>query len=93
MKWRGQNGGGPLYRYSAAGLEPVDRTSLAAEKIRERQGLQHALQPRIGVLADDLLVVAEEYGLVGARLAGATSSRCTGPGQLCSDIRAELLPS
>jgi hypothetical protein len=33
-----QNGRMLLYRYSADGLEPVDRTSLAAEKIRERQG-------------------------------------------------------
>jgi hypothetical protein len=32
----------PLYRHSAAGLDPVDRTSLAAEKIRERQDLQRA---------------------------------------------------
>jgi hypothetical protein len=52
----------PLYRYSAVGLEPVDRTSLAAEKIRERQGLQRALRQRIEVLGDDLLVVDEEYG-------------------------------
>jgi len=29
----------PLYRYSSGSLDPVDRTSLAAEKIRERQGL------------------------------------------------------
>jgi hypothetical protein len=53
----------PLYRYSAAGLEAVDRTSLAAEKIRERQDLQRALRQRIEILGDDLLVVAEEYGL------------------------------
>lgn len=53
----------PLYRYSAAGLEPVDRTSLAAEKIRERQGLQRALRQRIDVLGDDLLVIAEEYSM------------------------------
>ena len=53
----------PLYRYRAAGLEPVDRTSFAAEKIRERQDLQRALRLRIDVLGDDLLVIAEEYSL------------------------------
>jgi hypothetical protein len=53
----------PLYRYSATGLEAVDRTSFAAERIRERQDLQRVLRQRIDVLGDDLLVVAEEYGL------------------------------
>lgn len=53
----------PLYLYGAAGLEAVDRTSLAAEQIRERQDLQRVLRQRIDVLGDDLLVVAEEYGL------------------------------
>lgn len=58
-----QNGTMPLYRYGATGLEAVDRTSLAAELIRERQDLQRVLRQRIDVLGDDLLVVAEEYGL------------------------------
>jgi hypothetical protein len=53
----------PLYRYRATGLEVVNRTSLAAEQIRERQDLQRVLRQRIDVLGDDLLVVAEEYGL------------------------------
>jgi len=53
----------PLYRYSSGSLDPVDRTSLAAEKIRERQDLQRALRQRIDVLGEDLLVVAEEYGM------------------------------
>ena len=53
----------PLYRYSATGLKAVDRTSLTVEKIRERQDLQRALRQQIGILGDDLLVVAEEYGL------------------------------
>lgn len=52
-----------LYRYSSGSLEPVDKTSLAAEKIRERQDLQRALRQRIDVLGDDLLVVAEEYAV------------------------------
>jgi hypothetical protein len=33
----------PLYRYGATGLEAVDRTSLAAAQIRERQDLQRVL--------------------------------------------------
>src|SRR6266849_103872 len=53
----------PLYRYSSGSLDPVDRTSLAAEKIRERQDLQRALRQRIDVLGEDLLVVAEEYAM------------------------------
>jgi RecB family endonuclease NucS len=53
----------PLYRYSVTGLEAVDRTTLAAAQIRERQDLQRVLRQRIDVLGDDLLVVAEEYGL------------------------------
>jgi hypothetical protein len=40
---------------------PVDRTSLAAAQIRERQDLQRVLRQRIDVLGDDLMVVAEEY--------------------------------
>jgi hypothetical protein len=53
----------PLYRYSDLGLEAVDHTTLAAAQIRERQDLQRVLRQRIEVLGDDLLVVAEEYGL------------------------------
>jgi hypothetical protein len=53
----------PLYRYGSDGLEAVERTSLAAARIRERQDLQRVLRQAIKVLGDDLLVVAEEYGL------------------------------
>jgi hypothetical protein len=53
----------PLFRYGATGLEAVDRTTLTAAQIRERQDLQRVLRQRIDVLGDDLLVVAEEYGL------------------------------
>lgn len=52
----------PLYRYTADGIEPVARTTLAAAQIRERQDLQRLLRRRIEILGDDLLVVAEEYG-------------------------------
>lgn len=53
----------PLYRYGSDSLEAVDRTSLAAANIRERQDLQRVLRQAIHVLSEDLLVVAEEYGL------------------------------
>jgi hypothetical protein len=53
----------PLYRYSKSSLEPLVRTSLAAEQIRERQDIQRLLLQRIDVIGEDLLVIAEEYGL------------------------------
>lgn len=53
----------PLYRYGSDSLEAVERTSLAAANIRERQDLQRVLRQAIHVLSEDLLVVAEEYGL------------------------------
>jgi len=56
----------PLFRYDARGLAPVERTSLALERIRERQDLQRVLRQRIDILGEDLLVVAEEYGLFDA---------------------------
>jgi hypothetical protein len=51
-----------LYRYGPEGLEAVQRTSLAAARIRERQDLQRVLREGISVLGDDLLVITEEYG-------------------------------
>lgn len=53
----------PLYRYGPDGLTAVERTSLAAANIRERQDLQRALRQGISAIGDDLLVVTEEYGL------------------------------
>jgi RecB family endonuclease NucS len=53
----------PLDRYGSDGLVAVKRTSLAAASIRERQDLQRVLRQGISVLSDDLLVIAEEYGL------------------------------
>ncbi|TFD88594.1 DUF91 domain-containing protein [Cryobacterium lactosi] len=53
----------PLYRYSAAKIEPLLRTTLAAEQIREREDLQRLLMQRIDVISEDLLVITEEYSL------------------------------
>lgn len=43
-------------------LEKVAATTFAAEHVLERADLQRALRARIDVIADDLLVVAEEFG-------------------------------
>jgi len=53
----------PIYRYSATGLEQLAKTSLTAERIRERQDLQRMLLQQIDVLGADLLAIAEEYSL------------------------------
>lgn len=52
-----------LYRLSEDALEPVQRTTFARERIRERADLQRFLRERIDIFGDDLLVVAEEYAL------------------------------
>jgi hypothetical protein len=53
----------PLYRYSTSKIEPLVRTTLAAEHIRERDDLQRLLIERMSIISDDLLVIAEEYNL------------------------------
>lgn len=53
----------PLYRYSSSGLEPLTRTSLAAEQIRERQDIQRLLLQRIEIISEDFLAITEEYSL------------------------------
>jgi hypothetical protein len=53
----------PLYRYSSTDIEPLIPTSLASERIREREDLQRLLVKRIDVISNDLLVIAEEYSL------------------------------
>ena len=53
----------PLFELSDhGGLEAVEPTTFAAEHVLERADLQRALRARIKVIADDLLVVAEEFG-------------------------------
>lgn len=53
----------PLYRYSASTLQPLVKTSLVAEQIRERQDIQRLLLQRIEIISEDLLAITEEYGL------------------------------
>lgn len=52
----------PLYRISPDKLEPVSRTTFEAESLLERKDLQRLLRRDIGVIGENLLVVAEEFG-------------------------------
>lgn len=51
-----------LYDMSTGSLTKVERTTFSDEGILERTHLQAALRKDIGVLGDDLMVVAEEFG-------------------------------
>jgi hypothetical protein len=51
-----------LYRVTPDRFEPVARTTFAAEKMLERKDLQRLLRKDITPIADDLMVIAEEYG-------------------------------
>lgn len=52
----------PLYEVTASGLQRHVATGFAALGLYERADLQRLLREEIGVLGDDLLVVAEEFG-------------------------------
>lgn len=52
----------PLYEVMPDSLRPLTETTLASERIRERQDLQRLLRDKIGVLDEGLLVIAEEFG-------------------------------
>jgi hypothetical protein len=51
-----------LYRITTDKLEPVIRTTFAAESLLERKDLQRLLRRDITPIADDIMVIAEEYG-------------------------------
>lgn len=51
-----------LYRVSHERLEPVARTTFAAEGVLERKDLQRLLRRDITPIGDNLMVIAEEYG-------------------------------
>jgi hypothetical protein len=51
-----------LYRIATDKLEPVSRTTFAAESLLERKDLQRLLRRDISPVGDDLMVIAEEYG-------------------------------
>ena len=52
----------PLYEVMPETLRPLAETTLASERIRERQDLQRLLRDSIQVLDEGLLVIAEEFG-------------------------------
>lgn len=52
----------PLYEITQSGLQPIPTSSFEAKQLRERQDLQRLLKQDIGVISDDLLVIAEEFG-------------------------------
>ena len=51
-----------LYRMSNDRFQPIDRTSLGQEGIREREDLQRLLRDQPDVIEPGLFVVAEEFG-------------------------------
>jgi hypothetical protein len=52
----------PLYEVADSGLTPHAPATLADLGLREREDLQRLIRDEIGVLDEDLLVVAEEFG-------------------------------
>ncbi len=51
-----------LFDMTGGVLRPVDQTTFAAQQVLERAHLQAAIRDHIGILGEDLLVVAEEFG-------------------------------
>ncbi len=52
----------PIYEFTDTQLKRLDETRFNLEGIQERRDLQRLLKQDISVLADDLLVIAEEFG-------------------------------
>jgi hypothetical protein len=52
----------PLFVVKPTALQEVPRTTFAAAQIKEREHLQAFLRDDISAVADDVLVVAEEFG-------------------------------
>ena len=51
----------PLFELSSSGIQPVDGTSFAPERIGERDGLQRVLRDNIDVIVPGGMVIAEEF--------------------------------
>ncbi|CAM3646838.1 hypothetical protein [Vibrio aquimaris] len=51
-----------IYELASDTLIRIESTSFEAEKLRERQDIQRLLRANIGVILEDCLVIAEEYG-------------------------------
>jgi hypothetical protein len=52
----------PLFEITSDSFRPIAEASFAELKVRERGDLQRLLRTQIDVLADDLYVLAEEFG-------------------------------
>ena len=52
----------PLFEIRNDTLAALTATTFSKEGLKERQHLQRMLREQVGVLADDLLVIAEEFG-------------------------------
>jgi hypothetical protein len=52
----------PLFEITTDAFRSITESSLAEMKLRERGDLQRLLRTQINVLADDLYVIAEEFG-------------------------------
>jgi len=51
-----------LYRINEKSLDKIDQTTFADQGIKERADLQRLLKQDIQALADDIMVIAEEFG-------------------------------
>jgi hypothetical protein len=52
----------PIYRLTKDSLELLRETSFSQQRIKERDDLQRVLRTNIGIIAPDVLVIAEEFG-------------------------------
>ena len=52
----------PLYQITNDELSPLVSTSFQEENLWERRDLQRLLRANIKVIADDIMVIAEEFG-------------------------------
>ena len=52
----------PVYRLAETCIEALPDTDFAACGIKERGDLQRLLRANVGVVAPDVLVIAEEFG-------------------------------
>ena len=50
-----------LYQINKNSLDRIDHTTFADQGIKERTDLQRLLKSHIGVIANDVMVIAEEY--------------------------------
>src|SRR4051794_18228989 len=51
----------PLYELTSDDLRPIQETTFASERIREREDLQRLLRARISVICPETLVLTEEF--------------------------------